>query len=284
MGKTHLNPDNRCMKLALLISIPAVLLAQTPLKFEVATVKPAAPNAVRNRVVPSAPDRLSIPSMNLTWLVYTAYGEGLGTSYRVTGVPADIDRVSYEIEAKAPQPATQRQLRIMLRSLLEERFALKIHTEVASGDSDNVYGLFLNRSDGKLGPNVQPWDGTCNGRSPANEDTDDPYTPKCPSGITPRGIAIEGGTMYSAAEVLSLPQSRALLGTIVQDHTGLTGRYKILLDFPFTQPRLTDPAAPGFAPTTISDAVREQWGLKLERTKGTLNLLVVESAQPPTAN
>jgi uncharacterized protein (TIGR03435 family) len=91
--------------------------------------------------------------------------------------------------------------------------------------------------------------------------------------------------MYSVAEVLSLPQSRALLGTIVQDHTGLSGRYKMLLDFQFAAPRPVDPAAaPDFAPQTLFQAVREQWGLKLEKTKGPLNMLVVESAKPPVEN
>jgi uncharacterized protein (TIGR03435 family) len=273
------------MKFAPLVCLALLALAQSVPKFEVATIKLAAPNAIRNRVVPAASDRLSIPSMNLTWLIYTAYGEGLGTTYRVTGVPESLDKTYYAIEAKAPQPMTQRQLRMMLRSLLEERFALKIHTEVATGGNDNVYGLFLDRSDGKLGPNVQEWDGTCNSRPPANNDSDDPFTPRCPSGYTPRGLMLEGVTMYSVADALSLPQSRSLLGTIVQDHTGLNGRYKMLLDFQFTPPRPVDPAAPpDFAPQTLFQAVREQWGLKLERTKGALNLLVVESAQPPIGN
>jgi hypothetical protein len=49
--------------------------AQERPKFEVATVKPAAPNAVpRNQIVPTSPNRLYIPSMTLSWLIYTAYG------------------------------------------------------------------------------------------------------------------------------------------------------------------------------------------------------------------
>ena len=47
--------------------------------FEVATVKPAAPDAIRNRVVPAGPERLVIPAMSVRWLIYTAYQEGMGT-------------------------------------------------------------------------------------------------------------------------------------------------------------------------------------------------------------
>src|SRR5215216_2302664 len=45
-------------------------------RFEVATIKPAAPNAVpRNQIVPTSPNRIYIPSMTLSWLIYTAHGD-----------------------------------------------------------------------------------------------------------------------------------------------------------------------------------------------------------------
>lgn len=274
------------LKLTFLLCLTATAWAQA-LKFEVATIKPAAPNAVRNRVIPSAPDRLSIPSMTLVWLIYTAYGEGLGTSYNVSGGPDWVNKTAYAIEAKAPQPTTQRQLRLMLRTLLEERFGVNLRHEARKGapGTGGIYALVLDRSDGKLGPNVEEWDGTCGGRPPANNDTDDPFTPRCLSGYRQQGLFMEGGTMYSAAELLSLPQSRALLGTIVQDRTGLKGRYKMHLDFPFTPPRPVDPGGqPEFAGPSLFQAVREQWGLRLEKAEGTLNVIVIESAEPPTEN
>jgi uncharacterized protein (TIGR03435 family) len=248
--------------------------------FEVATIKLAAPNAVQNRLLPAGPKRISILSMNLTWLIYTAYGEGLSTSVRVTGGPDWMNKTSFAIEGQAQEPSSQFQFRLMLRTLLEERFALKIHTEIHMGE---VYALVLGRSDGKLGPNVEEWDGGCGGRPPSEDD--EPATPRCLSGYRPAGMFLEGATMFSAAELLSLPQSRALLGTIVQDQTGLNGRYKMHLDFPFTPPRSADPAAPPeFAGPSLFTAVQEQWGLKLVRAKGPLKVIVVESAQAPTPN
>jgi uncharacterized protein (TIGR03435 family) len=265
-------------KPGLLLWLTTSVFAQSALKFEVATIKPAAADAVRNRVMPSSPDRLSIPSMTLVWLIYTAYGEGLSTSFNVTGGPGWVNKTSYAIEGKAPRPSTQRQLKLMLRTLLEERFALKIHHETRMGD---VYALVLDRSDGRLGPNIAAWDGACGGRLPS-DDEDDPSTPRCPSGYRPPGMFLEGATMFSAAELLSLPQSRTLLGTIVQDQTGLKGRYKMHLDFPFTPQRPADP--PELAAPSLFSAVREQWGLKLEKAKGPLHVIVVESAEPPTEN
>src|SRR5687767_3120233 len=61
--------------------------------FEVATIKLAAPDAVPNRMTSPSPNRVSIASMTLTWLVYTAYGNGgFNTSMRVTGGPDWVNR------------------------------------------------------------------------------------------------------------------------------------------------------------------------------------------------
>lgn len=40
--------------------------------------------------------------------------------------------------------------------------------------------------------------------------------------------------MSTVAAMLSLPPGRALLGTITEDRTGLTDRYTLELDYPFT--------------------------------------------------
>ena len=101
--------------------------AEGRLAFEAATIKLAAPDALANRVTQPSPNRLYIPSMTLTWLIYAAYGDGgFNTSMRVTGGPDWINRTAFSVEGVASGPATPRQLRLMLQTLLEERFALKI--------------------------------------------------------------------------------------------------------------------------------------------------------------
>src|SRR5688500_5078382 len=133
--------------------------AEARLAFEAATIKLAAPDAVRNLVMPATPNRLYIPSMTLTALIYAAYGDGgFNTSMRVTGGPDWISRTAFAIEGVASADATPRQLRLMLQTLLEERFALKIRNETETAD---VLALVVDRSDGTLGPKVKKWDGTC---------------------------------------------------------------------------------------------------------------------------
>jgi uncharacterized protein (TIGR03435 family) len=277
------------------------------LTFEAATIKLAAPDAVRNQVMPTSPNRLYIPGMTLTWLVYAAYGDGgFNTSMRVTGGPDWINTTVFSVEGVASGPATPRQLRLMLQALLAERFALKIRspTETADIPMGDVLALVVDRSDGTLGPKVKKWDGTCPPVMPAlyfqaprralqkveekfvvgpASEADDPSVPYCPTGYRAGGIRVDGATMFTVAEMLSLPPSRALLGTITQDRTGLTDRYTLELDYPFPPPAA--PAAPPeFAGPSLSTAVQEQWGLRLVPSKGRLKLIVVESAQPPTGN
>src|SRR5687768_17337880 len=140
------------------------------LVFEAATIKLAAPDAVRNQAMPASPNRLYIPSMTLTALIYTAYGDGgFNTSMRVTGGPDWINMTAFAVEGVASGQATPRQLRLMLQTLLDERFALKIRglTETADIPMDDVLALVVGRSDGTLGPKVKKWDGTCPAAMPA---------------------------------------------------------------------------------------------------------------------
>ncbi|HEX5110985.1 MAG TPA: TIGR03435 family protein [Vicinamibacterales bacterium] len=265
--------------------------------FEAATVKLAAPDAAPNSVRPTGPNRLSIPSMTLSWLIYTAYGDGgFNTSMRVTGGPDWINKTAFAVEGVASGKATPGQLRLMLQTLLEERFALKVRSESTSVD---MLTLVMGRSDGALGPKVQKWSGLCpkvmpilyfqaprrSLQSGPPSEADDPAIAECPTGYRAGGITLDGVTMFTVAEVLSLPPARALLGTIVADQTGLKGRYTLELDYPFPMQNFANPAAPAdFGLPSLVTAVQEQWGLRVVPGKGPFRLVVVESAQPPSAN
>ena len=101
---------------ALLIALLTVSVAADPqrepetrLSFEAATVKPAAPDALRNQVVPAGPNRLYIPGMTLRALIYAAYGDGgYNTSMGVREGPDWSNRTVFAVEGVAPGPATPR--------------------------------------------------------------------------------------------------------------------------------------------------------------------------------
>ena len=275
-----------CMAAISLFAMSVAAVAQREasderLAFEAATIKLAAPDAVRNRMIPSGPNRMNIPSMTLVWLVYTAYGDGgLNTAMRVTGGPDWVNKTAFAVEGVAATPSTPRQMRRMLQTLLEERFALKVRIDNQTG---NVLTLVVDRPDGKLGPKVKEWDGTCQRGKPTEED--DPAAPRCLSGYLAGRLALDGATMFSVAEVLSLPVGRQLLGNIVVDQTGLKGRYTMDLDYTFAPPRPLDAATPPeFAGPSLFTAVREQWGLRIVPGQGPFRAVMIENAQMPAAN
>ena len=263
------------MKYRLLISLAAVAtaVAGQQISFEVATVKPAAPTDAFSSTTPNvSPGRLKFRNATLKILIYWAYGTGLSTAVNVSGGPDWINRNRYTIEATAEGNPTDRDYRAMMRSLLEERFALKLHRE--SRDID-VFALLPARADGKLGPKVKPWSGTCvSGRAPRAED---PAMPRCGGAFRPPGLVLEGVSMIPLAEMLST--QRRLLGKIVQDRTGLAGPYNIEFEFDFNAANQPDYTGP-----SIFTALKEQLGVKLEAAKGPLEVILVDSASPPGDN
>ncbi len=285
----------RATTLALIafVTCPAFAAPDKPV-FEAATIKLAERSTSPLPVAPSAPNRLRIPSQTLTQLIYTAYGNGgYNTGTRVTGGPDWVSKTAFYVEGVAAGTPSPGQLRMMLQTLLEDRFALKISRETTTGD---MLTLVVDRGDGALGPKVKKWDGTCPPVMPAlvfpaarrplqrvgdqlvvppASQSDDAEVAYCPTGYRFGGIIADGVTMTTVASLLSLPPARALLGTITEDHTGLIGRYTLDLDYVFPP----QPDAPALA-----TVIKEQWGLRVVPGKGTFRTIRVESAQLPTTD
>jgi uncharacterized protein (TIGR03435 family) len=116
------------------------------------------------------------------------------------------------------------------------------------------------------------------------------------------GRGIEGGRGPMRAQMMSMRrgeiaaqevpitllvnQLSSILGRNVIDKTGLTGRYDIKLTFTpeDSQSALRNgEPAPETGPS-IFTAVQEQLGLKLEPSKGPVDLIVVDHVDKPTEN
>jgi len=266
------------LRLSVLLSLSMAAQGQTPPAFEVATIKRAPPDAPGPFVRPS-PGRLFIANMTLLQMIRFAYGQGMAYNLEITGGPGWIDKDRYDVEGKAASqiPLTERQA--MLKTLLADRFGLKVHTDYKEV---NVYALTVARSDGKLGPKLQLWDGTCSGgQAPAA--TANPKAPRCGAFFRPPGMEFEGVTMEIVADFLSNPATNLLRPVV--DKTGLTGEFTMQLEFQFRRPGPAGDAAPvdEFS-ASLSTALREQWGLKLQSAKGNIEVIVVDQASRPTEN
>jgi len=176
---------------------------------------------------------------------------------------------SYDVTARAAGPASRDELMLMLQAFLEERFKLKYHWETRELP---VFALVV-ASKGKLGPDI---------RETAGETRLNPV----------RGAAglMEGtnATMADLASYLSAgPTGRD--GRMVLDRTGVTGRFDFKLEWsPEEPPRVpgTDVliARPPSNAPSLTTALEEQLGLKLESSRGPVQVMVIDSIERPSEN
>jgi uncharacterized protein (TIGR03435 family) len=243
------------MKLPILLAWTFTLWAQVPppqtagpLHFEAASLKLSADQ----RILESRPKR-SVG--RLRWNTYLlnmlSYAYNLEW-WRISDAPG-LTKI-YTLDATTPPDTTQDQVRLMLRTLLAERFHLETHLatrEVAEG-----YSLTVAKGGPKLQPTKPPKP------EAASAEFDDGYV----VGTLPAAdtMLLEGhsASMLQLAEFL-----QRTLGTSVLDRTELSGRY----DFELTCPR--DPSGP--SPDLIASCVK-QAGLVMGRFKGPVEFLVID--------
>jgi uncharacterized protein (TIGR03435 family) len=259
-------------------------MAQTEARpqFEVASIKPAAPDAQGNffRFMPGG--GVNISNMNLKEMIMFAWRM---QPFQVSGGPSWLGSERFDVTAKSDHPPKDGERQLMLQQLLEERFKLTIRQETKELP---IYALVLARKDGKLGPRlVESKEGDCRVPDPAS-----PGPP--PQGSVNCGQQIMNPQRLSASSVPVgniTPMLSRILGRTVIDRTGLTAKYNITMEWtpdeslamqpPPDAPKL--PAADGAGPT-IFTALMEQLGLKLEAQKGPVEVIVVERAEKPTEN
>ncbi len=251
-------------------------------EFEVASVKPSFTRSVAN--VRPLPGRLTADAP-VQILIQYAYGV---QPFQVVDSARWLQSGRYEIDAKADGKATRNQMFLMLQSLLEDRFQLKIHRETRDMP---VYALVAAKGGLKLPPpkgngcvdsaaDAAPeWAG---GRMAVPGEIR-PSQPVCGSiGLT-LGL-MQGGkvAMSELVRKLSLMLDRSVI-----DKTGFTGLFDLQLDF---VPDETTPAMPppppdsGISGLSIPQALSRQLGLQLESAKGPVEVIVVDHAERPSGN
>jgi uncharacterized protein (TIGR03435 family) len=230
--------------------------ARTPLAFEVASIHPhQGPLHTIMGYTASGP-RLRLEGDNLRYLVMEAYG----LKYYQVNLPESIAHsdVFYDVVANAPDGTspTRDDFRHMLQTLLADRFQLKAHFEKKERP---VYALVL----GKGGPKLQP-------------STDEKH-----------GLhGVNGRNQFIEMDKITMPRLADDLNDFgpdrpVIDRTGLTGTYKLRVE---ATPEFRISRDPQAGDLSIFTAVQEQLGLKLSPSTAPLDILVIDSAQPPTPN
>ena len=226
--------------------------------------------------------------------------------YQVVGGPSWIAGDRFDITAKAADDtAMDALMSVMLQSLLADRFKLRVHRETRQSD---VYRLVKARSDGKLGDAIKPSTVDCSammGRGrPGGPGPGAGATVAVPPPASRAGgrggpggcmMMMTPGRFESGGQPISFLANALAnqLGRPVLDGTGLTGPYDLALSFMPDSggrglpPGIPPPGAPNLPPIdpnapSLPTALQEQLGLKLESTKGPVEMIVIDSIEPPT--
>jgi len=235
--------------LAALLMVQAAA-AQT---FEVAAIKPGTAELGSSSGVTSETGRISARNVTLKHCIRSAYDI---PEARILGGPKWIDEDRYDIDAKAPGPAGDHEMMLMLRSLLTDRFQLAFHRETRTLPG---YALVV----GKRGL-------TAKRSAPGSASR---------SNSTRRTIDAAGCNMDCMArklsEVLHLP---------VANLTAIEGEFDFSLAFTPVDLQATVPPGGDAPGTSIFAAVEEQLGLKLEARKVPTEVLVIDHAEKASPN
>lgn len=234
-------------------------------RFEVASIKSA------GNIFSARPDRSGGRIRWTTQLCYLiGYAHRLDFS-RVSGRNCDS---TYSIEATFDAAATDDQVRLMVQSLLRDRFKMRAHRVTTEADG---YALVI----GKSGLKIKE-----------AKVADEP--PSMPEWVKDASSALKGESYISATirevGVIAITGRRVsmsqLAGTLqrsmnmpVWDRTGLSGNYY----FAFRYMEFLSADLETDAPS-LATALQENLGLKLEKQKGPLEGLVIDYLEEPSEN
>lgn len=233
------------------------------------------------------PDGIKITNVPLIVMVREAFG--LEPDHVIAGPGVAKLSSNFDIEAKvAPEDAPKlkelrfEQRRLMLVALLEERCGLKYHHETRDLPG---YELVVAKGGVKMQASKPDSEGPDPGPGPA------PSPGRHMLMMRGRGHIESTGTgMSGLVRVLS-----GQLGRTVVDKTGVTGDFDYKLDWTPDDalPQMPKSSNPAPGDNTSSQdtggpslftALEEQLGLKLESTKGPVDVIVIDQLEQPTAN
>ena len=243
--------------LSIVLPLIVVASAQSPPRFDVASIKELPPDTPLPTGISVRITATSITATaNLGTLIRRAHAPLQRT--RIIGVPAWATSILYELRAKTEIQSSQEEMKRMLRTLLSDRFGLKIHSEPREID---YLALVAIAGQSRL--------------KPMNPDMEEP---------TPVNGVFHLRNLQAVADMLG-----SWMSTTVIDETHLAGDYDITLDLRHEDYRETGGHSPRGTDLlrAIGQAMArhiQQFGLKLEKRRGPLEILVIDQVLRPSEN
>ncbi len=221
--------------------------------FDVASVKPSK-SGLPGNIWGGGPGRYVVDGITAANLIRNAYDL---RPEEIIGGPLWLDAERFQINATYPPESSTTQVNAMLRSLLQQRFALKAHREQRELQK---FRLVLADADGRLGPQLKK------------------ATPQCPAPHPQTPCMMKGGmselVMQEATIRQFLDYLESIAGGRIEDQSGLTGEYDLTLSW---SRGINDTERP-----SIFTALQEQLRLKLEPIRGPVDVLVIDAVERPT--
>ncbi len=235
---------------AALLLLATACLAQTPPAFETTSVKPnnSLHNGINNRFSPGHAQWMNVDLASL--IGETSHLK----NYQLEGGPAWIHSDRWDIEGKAASPATNREMSVMMRALLTDRFQLRFHYETKQRP---VYHLTVAKGGPKL-VSAHAQDASHRWGTTAGQGS----------------LLMNGATMENFAYWLSVQFHQPIV-----EGTGLTGNYDLKIEWKDDVDPSDDPTRP-----SIFTAVKDRLGLELRAGRGPVEVFVIDHVERATAN
>ncbi len=222
--------------------------------------------------------------------------------YQIAGAPGWTETERYAIKAKPPAGASPAATPVLISNLLKDRFQFQTHIETRE---QPLFHLVMARSDRRLGPDLKPTSAECQALIAERQEMfKKGVVPTLPASLpgpndplpcgfvrSPAGVFAGSGRTIATEFVRALSD---LTGRPVIDKTGLTGLYDFALKFayegriPMGPLGSLGPMPPGATPAgdadapSLSIALQEQLGLKLESARGPVEIAVIDRIERPT--
>jgi uncharacterized protein (TIGR03435 family) len=237
--------------------ITLIALTASAQSFEVASVKLGKPPARSSFGPLPGGERYRAVNAPLSWLISAAYDVPMR---QISGLPQAFAGDGYDIDAKAERPVNRDQMIRMLQHLLEDRFKLVVRRETKE---IKAYGLVVAKGGAKMD----------------ESHGEDLLVQKVNASKT----VYRNMPMPVFANLLAFP-----VDDTVVDQTGLNGTYDFTLNYMPERlgPGVLEGREPGPDPNapSLSTALEEQLGLKLESRKGPVEMLVIEHIEKLSQN
>lgn len=247
---------------------PKLLPADADPSFAVATIKPNPSGGSSMQRLTTDGHGFVVRNGSLGDLISFAYNV---QTKQIAGGPSWMDEDRYDLDARQDQDglANDKQLRSMVRKLLEDRFKLTMHHEQREMAA---FVLTVGKTGQKLTPTQSKGPLPGMGFRPAA------------GGVM---LRINNGTLDDLTDFLQ----SAVLDKPVVNQTNISGRFDISVKFTPDDsqfkghpPKVPDADATTEAAPSLFEAIAQQLGLKLSAEKAQVNMVALDHVEKPSAN